>query len=193
MMVLVFLASIGYFRSNLLDHNHFSGAVGEDESDTVGDDEDPRPSEAGQRKPIKNLTLKTQDGKTTKLTDFKDRVVILTFWASDCAPCLEELPTFAKLTHEFGADKLAVVPVNIEDEENLDMKFVETFWKKNNIPFMTYFDTQQVNAQLMDVQVIPTNYILDKKGRIAFASFGYNNWSSTKALELIKSLVEETL
>ncbi len=190
MMVLVFLASIGYFRSNLLDSSHFSN--GEEDIHTVGDDEDPRPSETAQRKAIKNLTLKSEDGKTANLSEFKDRVVILTFWASDCAPCLEELPTFAKLTKEFGADKLAVVPVNIEDSESLDMKFVKTFWQKNNIPFMTYFDTQQVNAQLMDIQVIPTNYILDKKGRIAFSSFGYNNWSSTKALDLIRSLVEET-
>jgi hypothetical protein len=81
--------------------------------------------------------------------------------------------------------------VNIEDHESLDKNFVSAFWKKNNFSFPTYFDTQQVNAQIMDVQVIPTNYVLDKKGRIAFSSFGYNNWSSTKAMELIKSLVAE--
>ncbi len=188
MMVLVFFASIGYFRSNLLDSDHFSNGDGDH---VVGDDEDPHPSEAGQRKEIKDLTLKTAEGLTAQLSDFKNKVVILTFWASDCGPCLEELPTFAKLTKVFGPDKLTVVPVNIEDEGSLDMNFVNTFWKKNDIPFKSFFDTKQVNAQLMDIQVIPTNYILDKKGRIAFSSFGYNNWSSTKAMDLIRSLVNE--
>lgn len=187
-MVLVFFASIGYFRSNLMDRDF---GHNEDLHEGVGDDEDVRPSEASIRKPMKNLELKMEDGKVAHIADFKNRVVILSFWASDCGPCLEELPTFAKLSKEFGEDKLVVVPINIEDTESLDKKFVASFWKKNNFAFPSYFDTQQVNAQIMDIQVIPTNYVLDKQGRIAFSSFGYNNWSSTKALDLIKSLVAE--
>lgn len=189
MMVLVFFASIGYFRSNLMDHDDFTN--NELTHDAVGDDEDARPSEASQRRAIKNLELKLENGTVAHLADFKNRVVILSFWASDCGPCLEELPTFAKLSKTFGEDKLVVVPVNIEDTESLDKKFVANFWKKNNFSFPSYFDTEQVSAQTMDIQVIPTNYVLDKQGRIAFSSFGYNNWSSTKAVSLIKSLVEE--
>ncbi len=189
MMVLVFFASIGYFRGNLMDLDHFTN--NEIDPSTVGDDEEVRPSEASQRRTIKNLELKLENGTVAHLTDFKNRVVILSFWASDCGPCLEELPTFAKLSKSFGDDKLVVVPVNIEDEESLDKNFVAAFWKKNNFSFPSYFDTQQISAQIMDIQVIPTNYVLDKKGRIAFSSFGYNNWSSTKAVDLIKSLVEE--
>ncbi|OQW46844.1 MAG: hypothetical protein A4S09_02745 [Proteobacteria bacterium SG_bin7] len=189
MMVLVFFASIGYFRSNLMDQDHFTD--NEIDSNTAGDDEDVQVSEAGQRRTIKNLELKLENGTSAHLADFKNRVVILSFWASDCGPCLEELPTFAKLSQTFGKDKLVVIPVNIEDDESLDKNFVAAFWKKNNFSFPSYFDTKQINAQLMDIQVIPTNYVLDKQGRIAFSSFGYNNWSSVKARDLIKSLVEE--
>lgn len=192
MVILVFFASIGYFRSNLMDQDHFPDGNGVTaDSTTLGDEEEKHLEEQNQRKAAKNLTLLSEDKKTSRLYDYKNKVIILSFWASWCAPCLEELPTFAKLVQKFGPDKLAVIPINIEDEEELDKKFIETLWKKNQITFPTFYDPKQLNAQAMDVQVMPTNFVLDKHGRIAFSSFGYNNWASSKAVSFIQALIEE--
>ena len=188
MMILVFFASIGYFRSNFLDQDHFPEVASDVEADV--EEDTGTFAEANQRKQIKDIKLVGEDGTESHISKYKNKVVILSFWASWCAPCLDELPTFAKLLKEFGEKDLAVVPVNVEDE-TVDKSFVSSFWKKNEIPFPTFYDPKQISAQAMDVQVMPTNFVIDRKGRVACASYGANDWSGKKALTFIKSLIKE--
>ncbi|MFP3386636.1 TlpA family protein disulfide reductase, partial [Tritonibacter sp. SIMBA_163] len=47
--------------------------------------------------PAPQTAFQTRDGETVTLADFKGRVVLLNFWATWCAPCVEEMPTLDAL------------------------------------------------------------------------------------------------
>lgn len=193
MATLVFFASIGIFRSEFESHEHFPEISAEDEQIALEDENEGSAStfeEISLRKPIKDLNLIKEDGTTAKISEFKGKVVILSFWATWCVPCLVELPTFAKLEKELGSQGLAIVPVNVEDE-TVDRQFIASLWQKHGISFPNYYDPLQKNASLMDIQIMPTNYVLDRQGRIAFASYGANNWAGTKARKFITAILAE--
>ncbi len=193
MALLVFLASIGIFRSEFESHQHFPEVSEEDQKIAEEDETDGEAStfeEIGARKQIKELSLVKEDGSLAKISEFKGKVVILSFWATWCVPCLVELPTFAKLEKEYASAGLAVVPVNVEDD-TVDRQFIASLWQKHSIGFPTYYDPQQKNSTIMDIQIMPTNFVLDRKGRIAFASYGANNWAGTQAKKFISAILAE--
>jgi thiol-disulfide isomerase/thioredoxin len=43
--------------------------------------------------------------------EYKGRAILMPLWAEWCAPCLSELPDFARLQRKYGNDKFAIVPV----------------------------------------------------------------------------------
>ena len=64
--------------------------------------------------------------RTLKTADFKDRLLIVDFWATNCSGCVAALPKMEKLQKRFG-NKVKILPVTYEDE-----KMVVNFWKKNS-------------------------------------------------------------
>src|SRR5689334_7223311 len=53
-------------------------------------------------------------GQTHSLADFKGKTVVLNLWATYCAPCVEEMPTLAKLKTETAGQDVAIVPVSVD-------------------------------------------------------------------------------
>lgn len=64
-------------------------------------------------------------GETAQFSDFKDKLVILDFWSTSCAPCLAALPKLDSLQKKFG-DRLLILPVTREAPGK-----IETFWKRS--------------------------------------------------------------
>lgn len=58
------------------------------------------------------------DGQPVKLADFKGKVVVLNLWATWCAPCVEEMPTLAKLQAAFAGKPVEVVAVSIDTDSD---------------------------------------------------------------------------
>jgi thiol-disulfide isomerase/thioredoxin len=68
--------------------------------------------------PAPDYALMNADGEPVKLADFKGKVVVLNLWATWCAPCVEEMPTLAKLQAEFAGKPVEVVAVSIDSPED---------------------------------------------------------------------------
>jgi len=63
--------------------------------------------------------------KTVRMTDYKDRLLILDFWATNCGGCIELLPKMDSLQKKFGKD-IKILPVTYESSS-----MVQAFWKNN--------------------------------------------------------------
>ncbi len=113
-----------------------------------------------------DFTLKTSDGKTVKLSDYRGKKVILNFWASWCGPCRAEIPDMAKF-YEANKDKgIVILGVNLTSAERTPGS-VPQFLKDYNISYPVLMDeTGEVGDRKYGVTAIPTTYILDSNGKI---------------------------
>ena len=70
--------------------------------------------------PAPAITLTTLDGKHIALSDLRGKVVIVTFWATWCDPCREELPLLSHYASEHAKDGLVVLGFSLDEPDNLD-------------------------------------------------------------------------
>ena len=180
MTVVVFLGAIGYLRSH---HQHAENAVDVQE----GPSDVP---EVGKRKPLPDIVLTSSSGSTKKLSDFRGKVVLLSFWATWCTPCLIELPTFIDLHDKLHEKGLEIVPVNV-DEADKATTFVGDFWKTKKFPFPTFFDPTKKATDALKIDSLPSNFVIDKQGRLVAQGYGANDWSADTAVNFIDQLLKE--
>lgn len=147
-------------------------------------------SEIKERKQVTAFDLMDADGKTTPFSAYKGKVVILSFWASWCTPCLVELPTFAQIKKKFGSEDLVIVPVNVDDGD-VGKIFAKEFWAKNSFDFPSYFDATKQTAELFEIDTLPANFVIDREGRIVLTGFGVTDWNDPETVGIVEGLVNE--
>jgi peroxiredoxin len=139
----------------------------------------------GQQAP--DFSLEMNDGKTQKLSDLKDKVVWITFFATWCGPCRKELPHLQKDVYEkFGNRndfELLVIGREHSWEELNKFKKEQNF----NLPF--YPDPKREIYSKYAGQNIPRNFIIDKTGKIVVSSVGFNEEEFQKYIEKTEELL----
>lgn len=115
--------------------------------------------EIGQKAPEFSLT--DIDGKTSSLSDFKGKVVILDFFASWCPPCRQEIPDFIGLQKAYGDKGFAMIGVALENAQA-----AKDFAVKAGINYPVLVDDEKVSNSYGPIRSIPTTFILDKDGKI---------------------------
>jgi len=112
-----------------------------------------------------DFELKTMDGETMKLSDFRGKKLIVNLWATWCPPCRAEMPDMQKFYEENKNKGIEILSVNLtaseQQPENID-KFIEEF----GITFPVVLDEKNSVADHYQVVSIPTSYIIDSRGVI---------------------------
>jgi peroxiredoxin len=102
-------------------------------------------------------------GNPVNLSDFRDRPVIVNFWATWCAPCLIEMPELQAAYEAHADDELAILAVNREE----DAKTVEQyFYDEMELTFTPLLDEQAFVAGLFGVFNMPSSYFINGDGVI---------------------------
>ena len=132
------------------------------------------------------IKLKTLDGEVLSLNSFKGKVLILSFWATWCEPCVEEFPSFVKLMDAFP-DKIRLVAISHDYEEQEVRDFVKAFdgYRPNLILTM---DEGKALSQAFGVDRLPEGFIFDQEGRLQKKIIGIQDWASPGALEFFKQM-----
>lgn len=143
-----------------------------------------------QRFPAPDIQFTTRDGKLSRLSDYKGKVVLISFWAHWCTPCLVELPSFKVLSEKYADKGLVILPLNL-DEKGQAEEQIDKLWEAEKFPFSTFYDNDKISAKAFNVDNLPANFIVDRQGKLAFSSIGSNDWGSSTILDLFNSLVAE--
>jgi peroxiredoxin len=132
-----------------------------------------------------DFSLVTLDGETVKLSDYKDKVVILNFWATWCPPCRKEIPHFIEMYEEQSSEGLVILGISV-DKSGVDA--VKKWADKNQVNYpmvmsddATYDAYQQLLAS-EDRGGIPNTFIINKEGVIKNTAVGYRNKSAWQAM-----------
>lgn len=135
-----------------------------------------------------NFELTLLDGTPVQLTDYRGRIVFLNFWATNCAPCREELPAFQRFISEQSGEAGAVVlAVNIGET----VQMVEGFFTENGISGIpVVMDPVGLAQSLYGVINMPTTYVIDEQGMNRDVHYGamtleqmYNYLNSVRAAQ----------
>jgi len=115
-----------------------------------------------QDKKAPDFSLKSVDGKTVKLSDYKNKVVIIDFWATWCPPCRRGIPDLVELQKEFKQD-LVVIGISLDTDTKDD---VPEFVKNYKINYPVVYGDVSTTKLYGGVSGIPTSFIINKKGMI---------------------------
>ena len=144
---------------------------------------------------IFDFTLTDQYGNEHTLSDYKDKVVFLNFWATWCNPCLIEMPHIEELYKEYGLNEDEVVflaianPSSKEYPNNSDVskEEIEQFIKDKGYTFPILFDeTGEVLANYA-IRAFPTTFMVNKESKV----YGYVSGSLTK--DIMVNIINQTL
>ncbi|MBO9309422.1 MAG: redoxin domain-containing protein [Chloroflexi bacterium] len=131
-------------------------------------------TEIGSKAP--NFSTKLFDGSTVDLRSFEGKVVILTFWASYCAPCRDEMPFFQTLSQKY--DDLAVLAINTLE---VDPQNARRLAAELNLRFPLGMDEDNRIGRQFGVQGLPTTYVLGRDGVILKRLYGALNFAAFEA------------
>lgn len=121
------------------------------------------------RKPAPEFALKDGMGKTVKLSDYKDKVVLLNFWATWCGPCKLEMPWFVEFETNYRGKGFAVLGVSM-DEDGWDV--VKPFLEREKVNYRVVLGDDKVAQLYGGVESLPTTFMIDRSGRIAAIHVG---------------------
>ena len=116
------------------------------------------------------------------LNDLKGKVVLLTFWFPGCGPCRGEFPHFQAVINEYKVQDVVYIGINVAPEQN---EYVLPFMKNTKYSFIPLRGTDSVMNDYK-VQGEPTNFLIDKDGKIAYSDFSINA-NNQRTLELMIS------
>lgn len=120
------------------------------------------------------------DGEVATSKAYSGNVLVLTFWASWCSPCLRELPHLQAL-HEAYADddRVAVLAINIgEGEPEAD---ATRFWTSTAYTMPYAYDRTSFIYATFGATAIPATYIIDGSGTIRYEAYGIANGDAYEA------------
>lgn len=74
-------------------------------------------------KPAPKLTVKDLSGQDINLERLKGQWVLLDFWATDCAPCLKDLPELKRLFEAYQTQGMAIIGISLDEDANVVREF----------------------------------------------------------------------
>lgn len=111
--------------------------------------------------------LKSEDleGNEVKLSDYRDKVVVLDIWATWCPPCRAMIPHERKLVERLKDDPFVLISVSFDNKKETLTEFLE----KEEMPWVHWFNGRggELSDQL-NIRFFPTIFVLDGKGVIRF-------------------------
>lgn len=115
-------------------------------------------------------------GNPVKLSSYRGKVVVVDFWATWCGPCQESLPKTNALAAKYTKKGVVFLGVNVWDEKKAFHSWLPDHKSFSSIKFAidTRGQGQDVATKLYNVSGIPTQYVIDRRGRIVESIVGYS-------------------
>jgi peroxiredoxin len=138
------------------------------------------------RPPAPTFQLADADGKPMTLADLQGAPAIVNFWATWCPPCRAEMPSMQRASDQLAEDGIAVIAINVGESAET----VRTFRDEIAVSFPLLLDTDSSVSQRWPMRGLPTTYVLDPDGRIAYSAEGEREWDDAALLEQVRALTD---
>ena len=135
---------------------------------------------------IPNTNLTTLDGISVKIQDeiSKDKITILSFWASWCVPCINELDAISEVYEDWQEDfNMELIAISTDDART--QKRIRPMVNGKGWPYKILLDKNQELKRALNISTIPQIIIL-KDSKIIYIHSGYSPGVEDEFYEIIK-------
>lgn len=137
-----------------------------------------------------NFKTENIDGESFELKSVVgDGPILLSFWATWCKPCLDELSEYKKIYKEYQDKGFKMYAIATDDERTVSK--VKPLVKSKGYDFPVLFDTNMDISRMYYAQSVPYTVILDKKGMIIYSHLGYMKGDEMKVKEIISAEINK--
>lgn len=131
---------------------------------------------------IANATFVGIEDNRLELATIKDKLVIVHFWATWCAPCRKEMPSLERLSQKLDLNKFALLGISVDEDRNL----VKEFKLKYGIQFAEYIDLDMALAKgRFGVTAFPETFIIGRDGKLLRHIMGEQEWDTPAMLKVL--------
>ncbi|NOU62097.1 TlpA family protein disulfide reductase [Marinifilum caeruleilacunae] len=143
------------------------------------------------QKKMPEVSVKTLDGEEVSSVEFSNdgKPMIISFWATWCKPCLNELSAF---TDEFDDwhEETGVKIIAISIDDTRASARVKSLVYGKDWPFEVYLDQNQDLKRALNVVNVPHTFVLNGKGEIVWEHTSYNPGNEDEVIEQVRQLIK---
>ncbi len=130
------------------------------------------------------FSITTDNGRSVSMPHFGGRVLVLNFWASWCAPCVEETPSLSRLAQEYADKGVVVLGVSVDQNE----ASYRTFLRKYRPAFLTARE-RNLHAEF-GTFMYPETYIIGPDGKVLKKIAEGADWMDPNMIRYFDSLLQ---
>ena len=135
-------------------------------------------------KKLEKINFKNINNETINLNSFEKSLIIINFWATWCAPCIEEMPSLNRLKTNPIFNNLEIIPINV-GRDNIEK--TKDFYKKLKIKDLKiYFDKDVELAKKFLLRGLPTTVFVNKQGEEFARVIGFVNFDDKDIIKWLK-------
>jgi len=129
-----------------------------------------------------DVTFQTLDGQVLGSRDLQGKVVLVKFWATSCVTCVQQMPQTVEVFENLSPQGYEVIAVAMDYDP---IAYVRHFAQTRKLPFTVVHDAGGKIARAFgNVQLTPTAFLIDKKGRIVKRYLGnYDKTAFVRSVE----------
>lgn len=129
---------------------------------------------------VNNVVFTTINGEKISMKSLKGKVVLVSFWATDCVSCVKEMPDLIKTYNQYNKKGLEIIAVAMPYDPPLQ---VVNFARQKELPFPVMHDSYaEITQKFGGVSLTPTAYLYNKDGKRIQRAVGILNFDKLHAL-----------
>jgi cytochrome c biogenesis protein CcmG, thiol:disulfide interchange protein DsbE len=135
-----------------------------------------------------DFTLRDLNGQSATLSQYAGKVVVMSFWATWCAPCKEEMPHLQTMYNERKDKGLVVLSISTDDARSASR--VKPYIEKMGYNFPVLLDRDStVIGSHNPSKSVPYTVVVDRKGEVVQRIAGYNPGDEAALIALVDKLL----
>jgi len=141
------------------------------------------------KRDLPSVDLKTLDGNNINTSSFVNdgKPIVISFWATWCKPCINELTNMAELYDEWKEETgVRIIAISVDDARNQSK--VMPFINGKGWEFDVYLDPNADFKRALNVNLIPHTFLLDGNNQIIWQHNSYAEGDELKLFERIKQV-----
>lgn len=160
------LATIGWLGYRLIEQNRMP--VNDIPSALISSQQLSPAQEQAQADAVMGLTLPDLDGRPQAIAQWRDKILVVNYWASWCAPCVEEIPAFSRLQRQYAAQGVQFVGIGIDNVENM-----QAFVKATPVAYpLLVADPAASQMPGLQIKGLPYTLVIGPDGRVQGSRLG---------------------